>query len=81
MGNQPLVVIDADEDEITVRYGTQGRDGVAFLVTGFSPEELETQIESIDREAEMFKTLTLKQKEVNSEMAEPTSPSGISHLN
>lgn len=81
LGSQPLVVIDVEDEEITVRYGTQGKEGVVFPVTGFSPEELETPIESIEREADIFKTLTRKKDEVNAELAEPTSPSGIGHLN
>lgn len=89
LGSQPLVITRIVLDEqfnphtVYVRYGTQGRDGVFFTEYAFTVEELETPVESIEREAEIFKALNTKKNEVNEELrrSEPVGPSGIGHLN
>lgn len=85
LGSQPLVVIKQLEDggKVVVSYGTQGQEGVRFGETLFLSEELETPVESIEREAEIFKALNRKKDEVNEELrrSEPVGPSGIGHLN
>lgn len=83
LGSQPLVVVGVYGEVITVRYGTQGKHGVVFLDQEFALSELETPVESIEREAEIFKALNRKKDEVNEELrrSEPVSPSGIGHLN
>lgn len=69
---QPLVVIDVDDDGlVVVRYGTQGQNGVDFLIKEFFPQELETPVESIEREGEIFRVLNTKKKEISTD-DEPT---------
>lgn len=73
MGGQPLVVIKLTEDgHIVVRYGTQGQEGVRFIDELFQSAELETPVESIEREGEIFRTLNTKKKEIETEIHEPT---------
>lgn len=87
LGNQPLVVVDTINCEehpeegvigVVVSYGTQGSEGIVFREETFSPEELETPIESMSREAEIFKSLNAKKDEINASISKPA---GISHLN
>lgn len=73
MGSQPLVVKAIQEDgTISARYCTQGQHGVYFTTEDFHPEELETPVESIEREGEIFRTLNTKKKEIETEIHEPT---------
>lgn len=95
LGSQPLVVVDTltceeHPDEgitgVVVSYGTQSQDGVVFREECFSPDELETPVESIEREGEIFKTLNTKRKQIQDESDDSNSESGstpinIKHLN
>lgn len=64
LGGQPLVVIDEKQGEITVRFGTQGQYGIQFVDAVFLPEELETPVESIEREGEIFRALNEKKRDI-----------------
>lgn len=84
LGSQPLVVTGIDDELVYVRFGNPTQShGTHFSEAEFLHEELETPVESIEREGEIFKTLSRKKNEVNAavELSEPTSPSGIGHLN
>lgn len=67
--NEALVIIpnkceSALKDLIAVRRVVNG----AFTVEYFYPEELETPIDSISREGEVFKALTAKRAEIDREL-------------
>lgn len=65
--NEALVVIPNKQkyqDLVAVRRVVAGE----FTVEYFYPEELETPIESISREGEVFKALTAKRAEIDREL-------------
>lgn len=93
LGNQPLVVVDIESAEVTrgektktevvtvvARYAVSGQYGLQeFRDADFNPNELETPLESIAREAEIFQALNEKRDEINNKPK--PGPVGISHLN
>lgn len=86
LGSQPLVIVSVKEikegvTHVDGRYGTQGTNGLHYTLQTFLDFELETPVESIEREGEIFKTLNAKQNEINSEVATKPGPRAISHLN
>lgn len=71
LGSQPLVVSRTIEDgRIAVSYGSQTQDGIKFREELFFAYELETPMDSIEREGEIFKTLTAKRKQIQDEQDE-----------
>lgn len=69
LGSQPLVVTGMDEGGlVSARFAVLGSHGVEFFrEEKFLPEELESPVESMDREAEIFKALNAKRDEINEE--------------
>lgn len=82
LGSQPLVVVSLEGAEVTVRYAVLGQYGVeSFESYRFQKKELETPIESMEREGEIFKALNVKREEINATQNTRPGPVGISHLN
>lgn len=88
LGNQPLVVVEivttpvGKVDKILTRYAISGAHGIDhFVLQEFDPRELETPLESISREAEIFQALNAKRDEINNKPISKPGPVGISHLN
>lgn len=83
LGSQPLVVTGFTENGyVDVRWAFNGPTGLDdFRVYRLVPEELETPVESIEREAEIFKALNAKRDEINGETGKKPGPVGIKHLN
>lgn len=80
LGSQPLVVTQVlVTGRVVVSFATQGNEGLRFRESTFLPDELETPVQSIEREAEIFKALNAKRDEINS--GKTPGPVGISHLN
>lgn len=79
LGSQPLVIISMGVAEADIRFTVQGQYGLLeFRDARLLVAELETPIESIEREAEIFKTLNAKRDEINSV---GNQQAGIKHLN
>lgn len=85
-GNTAMVIIPpvdtmgkVTEDYYYTRRASGGGGTIEFVIEVFHESELESQIDSIDREAELFKIVSGKQKEINGD--EPKRPIAINHLN
>jgi hypothetical protein len=70
LGNEPMVVLPKintsfTESEVLVRRAVQGRDGTHFRDDVFYSDELETPVEALEREAELFKLLQAKKEELS----------------
>lgn len=81
MGSEPMVVIPWEQAHdprlVRVRRARQSTGGTVFDEETFYADELETPIESIEREALIFEALNAKKREA----AEKDSPRKVSHLN
>lgn len=83
--SEPMVVIPnppyhtVEAGQVTVRRAVNtAKGGVQFQIEVYWTDELETPLESIDREAELFKAMNAKRDEINGKQPGPV---GIQHLN